>query len=111
MEMTLGTTLKTRISSGLGIGNAAYSGYFARSRLKALASSVGSFTTCAWAAIERPVIAIGSEVSWSILNEIRLSRARFAAFWLCGLHRKKKVRPSLTYPTVVVCGQPSGRFV
>ena len=50
----------------------------------AFATSVGSVTGCAWAAIERPVIAVGSEVSWSIVNDTRLSRAMFAAFGSVG---------------------------
>src|SRR5260370_27499999 len=38
--------------------------------------------------IEIPGIAIGSATSWPMVRAFRLSRARFAAFWLCGLHRK-----------------------
>src|SRR5215471_16334896 len=37
-------------------------------------------TGCAWAAIESSVIAIGSTTSWSMVNDIRSSRARLAAF-------------------------------
>ena len=54
------------------------------SRFSALAISVGSVTGCAWAAIESPVIAIGSETSGSTVNEIRLSRERFALFDFVG---------------------------
>lgn len=72
---------------------------------------LGSSTVCASAAIERPVIAMGSELSGSIVNETRLSGTKFFAFWLCGLHRKSNVRPSFTYPPVIAWGQPSGLFV
>src|SRR5215469_11835868 len=52
-----------------------YSGYLVPSKLMAFATSVGSVIGCACAAIERPVIAIGLETSWSIVNDTRLSRA------------------------------------
>jgi hypothetical protein len=39
-------------------------------KFSALAISVGSLTGFAWAVIERPVIAIGSATSWSMVNEI-----------------------------------------
>ena len=55
-----------------------------------------STTACARAAMDRPVIAIRSGVSWSIVSETRSSRARFAAFWLSRPQRKYKVRPSFT---------------
>ena len=62
-------------------------------------------------AMDKPVIAIRSGVSWSIVIETRLSRARLLAFWLSSPHRNQSVMPSFTKPTVVACGQPSGRSV
>jgi hypothetical protein len=71
-----------RTSSGLGIGTGreVASVYLSGSMRKTSSASTGSSTACACAAIDRPVIAIKSEVSWSIVSEIRSSRARFFAF-------------------------------
>ena len=53
-----------------------YSGYLVPSKFMAFATSVGSVTGCAWAAIERPVIAIGSETSWSRPTAHILTRSK-----------------------------------
>jgi hypothetical protein len=58
-----------------------------RSR-SAFVASAAEVTRSARAAIERPVISMTWGVSRSIVIETRSSRARFAAFWLSGPHRK-----------------------
>jgi len=78
--MTVGITRNTRISSKLGIGKEALPGCFSGSIRKTFSASALSVTGWARAAMERPVMAIRSSVSWSIVNETRSSRARLPAF-------------------------------
>ncbi len=65
---------------GMGFLTAEDSVYFEASKPRTLCASVRSLTGWALAAMDSPVIAMMSGVSWSMVHETRLSSARFRAF-------------------------------